>query len=232
MSYTIFVFGPPGCGKSTFTKNLQEWSPKHRFIPINLDPSQKTDYPIDITELITTEEIMEETGLGPNYSIFEALKHFHDEIDLEDENYIVDCPGQIELFIHCEEMKKIVDKFTQTTKCIIVYLLDGQNTLDIRKYLGSCLCAMMCMVRFNLPVINLITKVDIYDIDDVFLSPDERLLELCNNKFCEKVLDILSDNLITFMKLDWDEDTVDNILYQIDTSMQYYDDLEPKESFK
>ncbi len=69
--YAVLVSGPAGAGKSTFCTSLITHAQSigrsvHLF---NLDPAaEKFEYEpsIDIKELITLEDVMEEMKLGPN----------------------------------------------------------------------------------------------------------------------------------------------------------------------
>lgn len=190
---------------------------------------------------------MEELDFGPNGALLTALEEFYNNIEelelnnLISDYLIIDCPGQIELFIHSETMKGIVTYFEKYFKCCIVYLIESQYVLDVGKYLGGCLSALLCMMRFNLPCLNVISKADLLPVEnDAFLLPDERLNEYLESKtgnekmFCEKTLElILENNLLSFTLLNWeDENLIEDILYNIDSALQYFDDAEAKERIK
>jgi GTPase SAR1 family protein len=73
MRYAVFVTGPAGAGKSTFCANavthLQTL--KRTVHWVNLDPaadpeSFETAPTIDIRDLISLEDVMNELGYGPN----------------------------------------------------------------------------------------------------------------------------------------------------------------------
>ncbi|KAM0676412.1 hypothetical protein GVAV_000378 [Gurleya vavrai] len=290
MSFAIFVFGPAGTGKSTFTKKLYEHGQltNRTFKRVNLDPGQQTDYEIDITDYITTDLVMEECNLGPNGSLMLALEEFYENIDeIEIESYIddyliIDCPGQIELYIHSEVMKNIVMHFNKFFRCCSVYLMEAQYFFDIGKYLSGCLCGLIGLMRLEIQNVNVITKMDLienriltsenlekkdgnknlgmgnnqdnFDFKilksllskenkfdaDLFLCPDENLRENLNvykgkrKEFYGKILDFLIDNdMVEFQKLNWDDETtIENILYTIDSSLNYFDEIEVKERFK
>ncbi|KAM0677369.1 GPN-loop GTPase 3 [Binucleata daphniae] len=83
-------------------------------------------------------------------------------------------------------------------------------------------------------------RVDVEEYDEMYLMPNENLrrcverLEGKNKIFCGKVLDLLlENNMINFIKLNYEKrETIEEILYEIDTAVQYFDDCEPKESYK
>lgn len=86
-----------------------------------------------------------------------------------DEYYIFDCPGQIELYVHCDYMLRIVNhlKDNLNIKLAIVFMVDAQFATDIMKFISSVLCAFSCMANFELPHFNLITKTDKLDQSEV-----------------------------------------------------------------
>lgn len=78
---SIFIIGPSGSGKSTLSQYLSQiykslFTP-HSTILINLDPANPSDssspYDIDLNQLITIEDIMEEFQLGPNGAMLYAM---------------------------------------------------------------------------------------------------------------------------------------------------------------
>jgi GPN-loop GTPase len=71
MRYAILVTGPAGSGKSTFcTALITHAQTKNRSIHLfNLDPAAENfeyEPTIDIKDLISLEEVMEDLELGPN----------------------------------------------------------------------------------------------------------------------------------------------------------------------
>jgi len=101
--------------------------------------------------------------------------------EYEDDYLIVDCPGQIELYTHIPIMKVITDNLQQWGyRVAIVYLIDAQFMNEPTKFLsgtwplplvlfitsfltiheGSLMC-LSAMVQFELPHINVLTKLDL-----------------------------------------------------------------------
>lgn len=71
--YAQLVIGPAGCGKSSYVEAMYE----HMRAAgrgagvhcVNLDPAaERFGYPVsvDVRDLVTLEDAMEEVGLGPN----------------------------------------------------------------------------------------------------------------------------------------------------------------------
>lgn len=104
---------------------------------VNLDPAaEKFEYEpsIDIKDLISLEDVMEELQYGPNGGLIYCMEFLMNNIDwLEDEvgsytdDYlIIDCPGQIELYTHFDIMKRLVEALGRLNIAICgVYLLES-----------------------------------------------------------------------------------------------------------
>lgn len=122
------VMGPAGSGKTTYCQAIQHHMPQARIA--NLDPAAEDDFPyepsMDVRELISVPEVMEELQLGPNgallYCMEYLLEHlddwFREELDAilddDEEAYLIlDCPGQIELYTHVPIMRQIIDRMQQ-----------------------------------------------------------------------------------------------------------------------
>lgn len=123
------VTGPPGAGKSTYCHGMHQFltaldRPVHI---INLDPAvENPPYPcaINITDLISLQEIMDEHTLGPNGAMLYAMEYLEANIDwleqelqklVEEEErgscyIIIDTPGQVELWTNHDSLKRIVAK--------------------------------------------------------------------------------------------------------------------------
>ncbi|WRX07540.1 GPN-loop GTPase - like 1 [Theobroma cacao] len=80
MGYAQLVIGPAGSGKSTYCSSLyHHCETLGRSINIvNLDPAAENfDYPVamDIRELISLDDVMEELGLGPNGGLMYCMEY-------------------------------------------------------------------------------------------------------------------------------------------------------------
>ena len=102
MLYGQVVLGPPGSGKSTYCYALQQYFKiiDRKCIVVNLDPANdniqyKCD--INITELVTLTDVMEEYELGPNGSLLFCMEFLLKNINWLFER-LKDYPGMIVLF--------------------------------------------------------------------------------------------------------------------------------------
>lgn len=175
--YAQLVIGPAGSGKSTYCNLMQQHMQlvNRSCRIVNLDPAAEFfayEPEVDIRELIAIEDVMEdeELRLGPNGGLVFCMEHLtenfewlHEQMDpVDDDYFIIDCPGQIELYTHLDVMRLIVEKL-KTWDIIIgaVFLMDSQFLVERGKYLSGVMTALSCMVKLEVPHINVMTKVDI-----------------------------------------------------------------------
>ncbi|KAF4992371.1 hypothetical protein F66182_16524, partial [Fusarium sp. NRRL 66182] len=109
--FGVLVMGPAGAGKTTFCNAIIQHLQNSRrsCFYVNLDPAAETfqyDPDLDIRELITLEDVMEELELGPNGGLIYCFEFLMQNLDfltealepLSEEYLIIfDMPGQIEL---------------------------------------------------------------------------------------------------------------------------------------
>ncbi|SHO76541.1 Putative GTPase with a role in biogenesis of RNA pol II and polIII [Malassezia sympodialis ATCC 42132] len=174
--YAVLVTGPAGAGKSTFCSSLVTHAHSlgrsiHLF---NLDPAAEYfeyEPSIDIRELITLEDVMEEMDLGPNGGLIYCFDYLLNNLDwLENElgNYdndylVIDCPGQIELYTHFPVIARFVSLMQQqfNFRVCATYLLDSHFMDDKAKYFAGVLSAMSAMINLDIPHLNIMTKMDL-----------------------------------------------------------------------
>ena len=83
----------------------------------------------------------------------------------DDDYYIIDCPGQIELYTHLDVMKVIVDKLKSWDFRIgAVFLMDSQFLVERGKYISGTMAALSCMTKLEVPHMNIMTKIDVLRI--------------------------------------------------------------------
>lgn len=90
---------------------------------VNLDPANDhLRYPcqVDIMDLISVEDCMESLQLGPNGALIYCMQFLLENkewlvdsvrncVDWEDAYWLIDMPGQVELFTTCNHLRSIVE---------------------------------------------------------------------------------------------------------------------------
>lgn len=200
----VFVVGPAGTGKTTFCHKMYEYLQmlEKKVYYVNFDPSStsKIPYAFDINDVISTDEVMEECHMGPNGGLiecFRCLVEIIDEIDIFDfpdgSVILIDCPGQIELYMHYDYMRTIMEQYHRLDySCCLSYIIESHYLNDESKFISACVSCMCTFSLFSLPQINVISKFDMlhpkfsqHDHDD------ESIIENYYGKF-DDLLDISS----------------------------------------
>ncbi|KAK9360655.1 GPN-loop GTPase [Lipomyces starkeyi] len=255
----VMVLGPAGVGKSTFCASLLNHiqSVGRRAHLVNLDPAAEPgeyEFTVDIRDLISLEDVMEEMSFGPNGGLlycFEFLMSHLDWLDEEIGDYeheflIFDCPGQIELYTHIPVLPALAKHLTQNLGFSLsaAYLLEAPFVIDKPKFFSGVMSAMSAMILLELPHINILSKLDLIK-DDVskrelkqFLNPDPTLLSGINSSTNPKfynlnraLVQLIDDfGMVQFLPLDSTApESVGNILSYIDDITQWAEAQEPKE---
>jgi hypothetical protein len=164
----------------------------------------------------------------------------------DDDFVMLDCPGQIELYSHLTIMHDLVHQITMWGYFVsTVFVLDALYVLEPSKFISGCMLSLSCMLQLETPYMNIVTKCDIADKDQIKLILDSENISLINNivrktnnninkKFNALTEGICSviDNymMLSFVMLDnSDEESIENVLQMCDHITQYGEDLEPKE---
>ncbi|TFK32686.1 hypothetical protein BDQ12DRAFT_728428 [Crucibulum laeve] len=176
MPFGEIVCGSPGSGKSTYCYGKHQlFTALNRPISIvNLDPANDSiPYPcaIDISSLITLQDVMDEHGLGPNGGLLYCMEYLEENFDwleerlkaLGNDAYVLfDLPGQVELSTNHESIKRIVDKLVKNGfRLAAVHLCDAHYITDASKYVSVLLLSLRAMLHLELPHINVLSKVDL-----------------------------------------------------------------------
>ena len=140
---------------------------------------------IDVRDLISVEDVMEELGLGPNGGLMYCMEYLLNNLEWLQEQmeprgcdgnmedyWIVDCPGQIELYTHVPIMRTILDRMQHqwgfTPGCMVsVFCCDSTFMCDAQKMISGQLLALSAMIALELPHINVLTKGDLLPERDV-----------------------------------------------------------------
>lgn len=199
--FGVLVMGPAGAGKTTFcTALIQHLQHSRRSsFYVNLDPAA-TDFAyepdLDIRDLVSLEDVMEEMALGPNGGLIFCFEFLLQNLDflsaalepLSEEYLIIfDLPGQIELYTHIPLLPELVKYLSRMGPLNIslcaAYLLEATFVVDKAKFFAGTLSAMSAMIMIELPHVNILSKMDLVK-DQVgkkdmrrFIDPDANLLD-------------------------------------------------------
>ncbi|KAJ3999537.1 GPN-loop GTPase [Lentinula boryana] len=181
MRYAVLVTGPAGAGKSTFSKSFITHlsASKRTGHLVNLDPaadpsSFEYEPVIDIRDLISLEDVMNELEYGPNGGIIYCFEYLLQNMDwleeelggYEDDYLIIDCPGQIELYTHHPFIPTLVQHLARMDiRTCATYLIESQFMEDKYKFFSGVLSAMSAMVNLEIPWINIMSKMDLVTVN-------------------------------------------------------------------
>lgn len=120
-SFGQIVIGPPGSGKSTFCAGMCEFLTNlgRKAAVVNLDPANDSlsyNCALDISTLVTLNDVMENLKLGPNGGLIYCIEYLEKNIDwlekklkeLKGHYFLFDCPGQVELYTHHTSVRNVV----------------------------------------------------------------------------------------------------------------------------
>ncbi|KAJ7672501.1 hypothetical protein DFH06DRAFT_1176465 [Mycena polygramma] len=176
MPFGEIVCGSPGSGKSTYCYGKHQlFTALNRPISVvNLDPANDSiTYPcaIDISSLITLQDVMDEHGLGPNGGLLYCMEYLEANYDWLEERlealgkdaYVLfDLPGQVELSTNHDSLRNIVEKLTRSGfRLAVVHLCDAHYVTDASKYTSVLLLSLRTMLHLELPHINVLSKIDL-----------------------------------------------------------------------
>lgn len=170
--------GPAGAGKSTFCTALIQHlqNNKRPCYYVNLDPAAEEfafEPDLDIKDLISLEDVMEEMSLGPNGGLIYCFEFLMENLDfltdpleeVTDEYLIIfDMPGQIELYTHVPILPNLVKQLMRGTLNInmcAAYLLESTFIMDRAKFFAGTLSAMSAMLMLEMPHVNVLSKMDL-----------------------------------------------------------------------
>ncbi|KAL8835581.1 MAG: hypothetical protein Q9170_003265 [Blastenia crenularia] len=199
--FGTMVMGPAGAGKTTFCNALIQHLRlnKRSCFYVNLDPAAEDfsyEPDLDIKDLISLDDVMEEMGLGPNGGLIYCFEFLLENLDFltsaleslsEEYMIIFDLPGQIELYTHIPVVPTLVRHLTRYGSLNIslcaAYLLESTFVIDRAKFFAGTLSAMSAMIMLEIPHVNILSKMDLVKGSvpkrqlKRFLDPDTSLLD-------------------------------------------------------
>ncbi len=173
MARNLYFIGTAGSGKSTMVYAFQLWMNSQGLdcVTVNLDPgAESLAYApdVDVKDWVDLDRIIQEQGLGPNGAqvaaadmlalnareVAEVLETF------ETSYFLIDTPGQIELFTFRSSGPAIVDAFGREDSSF-VYLNDPNLVRTASGFVSSVLLSAIVQFRHALPFINVLSKSDL-----------------------------------------------------------------------
>lgn len=175
--YGTIVMGPAGAGKTTFCSAMIQHLKNNRrsCFYVNLDPAAEDfvyEPDVDIKDLISLEDVMEELHLGPNGGLIYCFEFLMENLDFlsdplenvgEESLIIIDMPGQIELYTHVPIVPQLIKHLNRGSLNISMcaaYLLESSFIVDRSKFFSGTLSAMSAMIMMELPHVNILSKMD------------------------------------------------------------------------
>ena len=190
----LFVLGTAGCGKSTLVAAYADWMYRNQYSTtlVNLDPGVETlpyEPDVDVRDLFTLSEVMEDYSLGPNGAQIVAAdmlalntKKLKDDISSKESHYVIyDTPGQLELFTFREASKELMNGL-YPKRSAMIYLIDPFNARTPSGFISQLMLSSLCKLRFQIPSMDIISKLDMITFEDEerlkgWIDYPERLLD-------------------------------------------------------
>ncbi len=178
MTATLYFVGTAGSGKTTLTKAFKQWmeSQGYQAVTVNLDPGADTlpySVDIDVRDWVSLQEVMDEHELGPNGAqIVSAdmvamkapeIKEVMDEFNTH--YYLIDTPGQMELFTFREASREMVQ--TLGERSMINFLFDPVLAKQPSGLVSLMTLAATTQFRFDIPYFPVLSKSDILSQEEI-----------------------------------------------------------------
>ncbi|ODV61554.1 GTPase GPN2 ASCRUDRAFT_80609 [Ascoidea rubescens DSM 1968] len=183
VAYGQIVIGPPGSGKSTYCNGMNQFLSAigRKNCVVNFDPANdrlpyEKNCELDIRDFITVEEVMVENEMGPNGGLMIAIEELNSNQELieglikkfeqliKEKNYfIIDCPGQVELFTHQLSLNLIFKKLEKKFdfRFVVINLVDSVYITEVSSYISVLLLSLRSMLQLNFPFLNIFSKIDL-----------------------------------------------------------------------
>ncbi|NXN49218.1 GPN2 GTPase, partial [Rynchops niger] len=254
LAFGQVVIGPPGSGKTTYCHGMQEFLGRigRKVTVVNLDPANEVmpyQCAVDIAELITLPDVMENLKLGPNGGLIYCMEYLEANFDWLQEKlaafrghyFLFDCPGQVELYTHHDALKNV---FTQLAKwnfrLAAVHLVDSHYCTDPGKFISVLCTSLSTMLHVELPHVNILSKMDLieqygklafnldyytevldlsYLVDHLASDPFFRNYRRLNEKLVEVIEDY---SLVSFVPLNvQDKESMRQVMQAVDKANGY-----------
>ncbi|MEM1655120.1 MAG: ATP/GTP-binding protein [Nitrososphaerota archaeon] len=178
----VVMIGPAGCGKTSLTASFGRWlelelGEKPAYV--NLDPGvlnlpYEPDY--DVRSIVRVDDLMRRDGLGPNGAMIRAVEIIEERLDevvmgihsLGGMGFrLIDTPGQMELFLFREMGPKIIERISEASRAVAVYILDPFLASSLSGLAVGVSMSIVTRLRLRIPVISAINKADLIDVSEL-----------------------------------------------------------------
>ncbi|NWU71366.1 GPN2 GTPase, partial [Pterocles burchelli] len=254
LAFGQVVIGPPGSGKTTYCHGMQEFMGRigRKVTVVNLDPANKVmpyQCSVDIAELITLPDVMENLKLGPNGGLIYCMEYLEANFDWLQEKlaafrghyYLFDCPGQVELYTHHDALKNVFAQLAKWNfRLAAVHLVDSHYCTDPGKFISVLCTSLSTMLHVELPHVNVLSKMDLieqygklafnldyytevldlsYLVDHLASDPFFRNYRRLNEKLVEVIEDY---SLVSFVPLNvQDKESMRQVMQAVDKANGY-----------
>ncbi|XP_046399480.1 GPN-loop GTPase 2 isoform X2 [Ischnura elegans] len=125
---------------------------------------------IDVSTLVTLEDVMDTYHLGPNGGLMYCMEFLEKNIDwlfeqigrFKGHYFIFDCPGQVELYTHHNSVKNITEKLVKFgLHLCAINVVDSHYCSDPGKFVSALLMSLTTMLNMGLPHVNVLSKTDL-----------------------------------------------------------------------
>ncbi len=203
MTKYIYFVGTAGSGKSYLTGSFLQWLEENstentNIITVNFDPGVLNlpySPDIDCRDYVNINNVMEKYELGPNGGLIASIDLLITKIDeireeileLHPDIVLIDTPGQLELFAFRSASNFIIDSLDEKREnSLIAFLNDPNLSKTVGGFISVQLLALNIYYRAMVPVINLLSKIDLlseFEIEKIKnWSEDTLFLEDCINE--------------------------------------------------
>ncbi|NXF52801.1 GPN2 GTPase, partial [Oceanites oceanicus] len=254
LAFGQVVIGPPGSGKTTYCHGMQEFMGRigRKVTVVNLDPANDAmpyQCAVDIAELITLPDVMENLKLGPNGGLIYCMEYLEANFDWLQEKlaafrghyYLFDCPGQVELYTHHDALKNVFAQLAKWNfRLAAVHLVDSHYCTDPGKFISVLCTSLSTMLHVELPHVNVLSKMDLieqygklafnldyytevldlsYLVDHLASDPFFRNYRRLNEKLVEVIEDY---SLVSFVPLNvQDKESMRQVMQAVDKANGY-----------
>lgn len=112
----------------------------------------------------------EEMHFGPNGALvfcmeflLENLPWLENQLGEDDDDYFIfDCPGQIELYTHLNVMKKLLEALELWNfRLCAVFILDSHFMINSSSFISASMAALSAMTTLEVTFISILSKIDL-----------------------------------------------------------------------